>query len=150
MRIILLGALIILTTSCNNGATESKDRTDGYSKAATTPEDSLFQEVMEAHDTAMAKMGKMVGFRKQFDAKVDSLKKIKSGADLQQKFTTLSTELKQAEDNMNQWMQEFSIDSAQDNPEKRVEYLTSEKVKVTKVKNEILSVVAKSDSALKK
>ena len=51
---------------------------------------------------------------------------------------------------MNQWMEEFSIDSAQDNPEKRIEYLSSEKVKVTKVKDEILSVVAKADSALKK
>ena len=150
MRIVLFSALIVLTASCNSNSSESTDRKDGYSKTATTPEDSLFQEVMNAHDTAMAKMGKMVGYRKQFDARVDSLKKAKSGPDLQKRFAQLSTELKQAEDNMNQWMQEFSIDSAQDNPEKRVEYLSSEKVKVTKVKDEILSVVAKADSALKK
>ena len=61
-----------------SSSSESTDRKDGYSQTATTPEDSLFQEVMNAHDTAMAKMGKMVGYRKQFDANVDSLKKAKS------------------------------------------------------------------------
>ena len=51
---------------------------------------------------------------------------------------------------MNTWMEEFSIDSAQDNIERRIEYLEAERSKVTRVKEEILSVLAKADSALKK
>lgn len=148
MRITIFIAIIFLA-SC---AESTEDRKDGFSQNSKNPEDSLFQDVMDQHDEAMSKMGKLAGYRKQVEAKIDSLKKVKSAAKLtlENKYNEISAELKQAQDRMNIWMDEFSIDSAQDNIKRRVDYLESEKSKVTRVKEEILSALAKADSALKK
>ncbi|RYZ79965.1 MAG: hypothetical protein EOP04_26755 [Proteobacteria bacterium] len=150
MRLILLSAFIVVLASCGDNANDSTERKDGFSQSATTPEDSLFEEVMHAHDSAMPKMGPLKGMSAKFDAKVDSLKNAKSNPALQKEYAVLSTELKQASDHMNEWMENFVHDSAQNDPQKRIEYLSSEKEKVTKVKDEIFSVLAKADSALKK
>ena len=148
MKLLIFLAFIILV-SCGDNSTERKD---GFSETAKNSEDSLFQDVMDQHDEAMSKMGKLAGYRKQFDAKLDSLKKVKSSAkeSIQKNYEAISAELQQAEDKMNTWMQEFSIDSAQDDTKRRLEYLESEKTKVTKVKEEILSVLSKADSAVRK
>ena len=149
MRLCILLALGFLV-SC--AGSSSEDRKDGFSNTAKTPEDSLFQDVMDLHDEAMAKMGKLAGYRKQFDSKIDSLQKIKSSTKeaLTEKYNVIREDLKQAEDKMNTWMQEFSIDSAQDDTKRRIEYLESEKSKVSKVKDEIFSALSKADSALAK
>lgn len=150
MRLILFSALILVLASCGGNSEEPTDRKDGFSQTATTSEDSLFEDVMHAHDSAMPKMGPLKGMSAKFDAKVDSLKKAKSNPSLQKEYAALSTELKQAADHMNAWMESFVHDSAQNDPQKRIDYLSSEKEKVTKVKDEIFSVLAKADSALKK
>lgn len=141
-------ALMILLAGC---AEEVSDRKDGFS-AAKNPEDSLFQVVMDGHDEAMAKMGKLSGYRKQFEQKIDSLKKTRTGAkaELTKKYEDMRERLKKAEEGMNTWMQEFSIDSAQDDIERRLEYLKSEQIKVDQVKEEIFSALSKADSLLKK
>lgn len=142
--------LLIILASCAGNSTE--ERKDGFSHTAKNPEDSLFQDVMDQHDEAMAKMGRIASSRKQIDAKIDSLKKVKSSANesVGKKYEEIGAELKKAEDEMNNWMTEFSIDSAQDNIERRLQYLESEKAKVTRVKEEILSALSRADSALKK
>ena len=148
MRLCILFALVILV-SCGSSTDERKN---GYSDSPKNPEDSLFQDVMDLHDVAMSKMGKLAGYRKQFDAKIDSLKKVKSNAkeSVTKKYSEISGELKQAEDRMNTWMEQFSIDSAQDDVKRRIAYLESEKSKVSAVKDEILSALKKADSALTK
>jgi hypothetical protein len=148
MRLTIFIAITFLA-SCGDS---TEDRKDGFSQTSKNPEDSLFQDVMDQHDEAMSKMGKLAGYRKQFDAKIDSLKKVKSAGKetVEDRYEEISGQLKQAEDRMNTWMEEFSIDSAQDNIERRIEYLEDEKNKVTRVKEEILSALAKADSALKK
>lgn len=150
MKIYFYLFLLIILASCAEDP--SNERKDGFSDTGKNPEDSLFQDVMDQHDEAMAKMGRIAGYRKQFDAKIDSLKKVKSTAKelIKKKYQEISAELKKAEDGMNNWMQEFSIDSAQENIERRLQYLATEKVKVTRVKEEILSALSKADSALKK
>lgn len=113
-----------------------------------TPVDSLFQQVMDGHDAAMAKMGKLKSYRKEFDKKADSLDKTKAPAkkELVATYTEMSSQLKHAEDRMNAWMEGFSIDSATDDTNRRIQYLNDEKVKVDSVRQEILSVLAKADS----
>lgn len=137
---------IALLAGCGES---SSDRQNGFSQTSKDPVDSLFQSVMDDHDAAMSKMGKLAGAQKQIDQRIDSIKKMRGKKDTVQ-LSTLRSELKAAEDNMNNWMHEFSLDSAQDNPQKRMEYLTSEKTKVSKVKDEIFAALAKADSALKK
>jgi hypothetical protein len=63
-------------------------------------------------------------------------------------YSSLSNNLKTAEDGMNRWMEEFQIDSAQDDTPKRIEYLQGEKVKVERVRDEIFSVLSRADSIL--
>jgi hypothetical protein len=143
-------AAFFLLAAC--GGDSSNDRKDGFSETAKNPEDSLFQEVMDGHDEAMAKMGKLSGYQKQLDQKIDSLRKAKSAAKVsfEKSLEKAKTDLKQAEEDMNKWMHEFSIDSAQDNIERRLEYLKSEKTKVRNVRNEIFEAIGKADSLLKK
>ncbi len=130
----------------------SEERKDGYSQRPQNPEDSLFEEVMHGHDTAMAKMGRLGRYRKDVESKLDSLEKTgsKATATLKSKLQELGVDLKKAEDGMNQWMEDFDIDSAQDNIERRIEYLKNEKIKVDDVKEKILQTLEKADSLLKK
>ncbi len=106
---------------------------------------------MKLHDEAMSKMKKLGVYRNQLNSRVDSLNKIRSSAkeSLAKKYSELTTELQRAEDDMNTWMEQFSIDSAQDDVSRRITYLESEKAKVSRVKDEILSALSKADSALK-
>jgi hypothetical protein len=149
MKLSFLFAFVILA-SCAGGS--SDERKNGYSDVPKNPEDSLFQDVMDLHDQAMAKIGKVKGSREQLNAKIDSLKKVKSSAkeSLTKKYTEISNDLKQADDKMNTWMHEFSIDTLQDDVKSRIAYLESEKSKVSAVKDEILSALSKADSALNK
>ena len=149
MRLCILFALVIFA-SCADSASE--ERKNGYSDTPKNPEDSLFQDVMDLHDQAMAKMGKLAGYQKAFTSKIDSLNKVKSSAraTLTKEYGDIRASLKQAEDKMNTWMHEFSIDTLQDDAKRRISYLESEKSKVIAVKDEILSVLSTADSALKK
>ena len=51
---------------------------------------------------------------------------------------------------MNTWMEEFSIDSAVDDTERRLSYLKSEKLKIDTVREKIFSALEKADSLLNK
>jgi len=149
-RIFIAVCAVLIFSGCGNGDNNS-DRRDGFSQNASSPEDSLFQEVMEGHDSAMAKMGKLSGYRKMMEQKVDSLKKKGPAAKaaLIKKYDDLRERIMEAEDGMNNWMQEFSIDSAADNMEKRLQYLAHEKLKVDSVKQKIFSAIEKTDSLLR-
>lgn len=142
-RIFSIAIISLFVLSCGE---ESDVRTDGYS-SAKNPEDSLFQEVMNGHDEAMAKMGRIAGYRKQ----MDSLKKQASAkAGLKAAYEQSAIQLKNAEDRMNKWMDEFSIDSAQDNTEKRMQYLSNEKLRVDSVRDEIFAALKSADTLLNK
>ena len=80
------------------------------------------------------------------------MKKVKSSAKagLTEAYSDVSEKLKTAEEKMNTWMDEFSIDSAQDDMERRLKYLTGEKFKVDDVRDEIMSALSRADSLLKK
>lgn len=149
-NVVLLSGIILMMAACADES--SGDRKDGYSEKAKTTEDSLFQEVMDGHDKAMAKMGKIAGYRKQVTQQLDSLKKVKSGSkkELNRSLEELQASLKSAEDGMNVWMQEFQIDSAQDDAQRRLKYLSDEKVKVEKVRDDIFSALERADSLLKR
>jgi hypothetical protein len=150
IRVFFFGVIILMFAACADDA--PSDRKDGYSQTSRSPEDSLFQEVMDGHDVAMAKQSKLLGYRKEVDKKLDSLKNARSPSKASQEkiYISLGTELKNAEDHMNTWMQEFIIDSAENDTKRRLEYLQSEKLKVLKVKEEILEAVGRADSVLGK
>jgi len=50
---------------------------------------------------------------------------------------------------MDKWMTEYDMDSAINNMEQRIKYLTDEKMKVGKMKEAILGGLQKADSLLR-
>lgn len=134
--------------SCGGGG----ERTDGYSDNPRSQEDSLFKDVLEGHDVAMAKMGKLKGFRKEVEARLDSLAKLSppSGTRIDTALSNLRRELENAEQQMNVWMEDFVIDSASDNLERRIDYLLNEKIRVDKVRDDIMRALERADSVLRK
>ena len=110
---------------------------------------------MDGHNVAMAKMGRLTRAEQASRRLLDSIQKLpgkaKQAAEpLRIKLDTLQKELSYAEFAMNKWMEEFNMDSALNNIEQRIDYLKSEKLKVSKVKDAILESLQKADSVLKK
>jgi hypothetical protein len=148
---LLLIVLSLFVFACNDAATDKA--TDTNAAAQKSPEDSLYDAVMEGHDTGMAKMGKLKRTLNQIQHQLDSMVKLPSAkidANYQQALIDLQEDLNYAEFGMNTWMEEFKIDSANDNKEVRIKYLQSEKEKVTKVRDNILNGLQRADSLLKK
>ncbi|MBL7736002.1 MAG: viral A-type inclusion protein [Chitinophagaceae bacterium] len=141
-----LTAMALVSACADSGS--HTERKDGYTVVLETRQDSLFHEVMEGHNVAMAKMGKLAGYRKQAQQALDSLASAGKHANttLATALQSLSEELKNADEGMNRWMEEFVVDSAENNEALRLVYLESEKEKVNKVKDEILSALQKADS----
>lgn len=137
--------------SCNDpenkksGPAETQPRTEAQ---------ILWKEVMKGHDIGMAKMGKLTRAEQAARRMLDSIEKLpakakQAAAPLKLKLDSLQKDLSYAEFAMNKWMEEFNIDSAENDMKKRIEYLKSEKLKVSKVKESILSGLQKADSLLK-
>lgn len=143
----LLAASSVLLFSCgsNNNATPR----------VRTLSDSLLKEVLDGHDVGMAKMRKLTQLQQQTQLVMDSIKKLpaniqKTTAPYLAKLDSLKADLQYAEYAMNRWMEEFNVDSANNDTDKRIQYLKDEREKVSKVKEAILSSLEKADSLLKK
>ena len=109
---------------------------------------------MDGHDVGMGKMRKLTQLEQHTQRLIDSIGKLpakarEAASTYKQKLDSLSKELQYAEFAMNKWMEEFVVDSANNDTEKRVKYLGEEKGKVTKVKQVILATIQKADSLLK-
>lgn len=151
--IIALISIGLMAGACNDASdNEHAAQGNGYTAPVLkTREDTLFHEVMKGHDAGMAKVGKL---RKNIDEttrRLDSLAKLpakKVDAAYKKALTSLQTDLKNADEEMDSWMQKFKLDSMADNKELRIKYLEGERVKVTVVKEHILSVLQRADSLL--
>ncbi len=157
-KFILPLLAISLLTACNNAGKEdhSQHSTTGEKKDSTAkaPVEMLFDEVMAGHDEVMPKMGKVRGAQARAKAMLDSIARLPAKAqdaamDLKKKLETLVNDLNDADFAMDKWMTEFNMDSAVNNVQERLKYLEIEKGKVTKVKEAVLSGLAKADSLLK-
>jgi hypothetical protein len=132
-----------LLTACNNSA-------DNGNKTKTRA-DSLMDQVMEGHNIGMAKMDKIGASQKKVQQAIDSISKLpgetqKAAASYKYQLDSLLDRLKYAEYAMDKWMEEFNMDSSLDNSEERIKYLEAEKIKVEKVKEAMVSSLAKTDS----
>mgnify|MGYP001181997274 CR=1 FL=1 len=115
--------------------------------------DSLYKAVLKGHDVAMSPSMKIPDLQKTAQHMVDSLAALKGkaaeeAAPLKAKLEQLVNELDYADNAMNKWMMEMNWDSASNDLEQRVKYLTEEKLKVDKVKEAVLGSIAKADSLL--
>jgi hypothetical protein len=122
-------------------------RKDGFTKDLKSKKDSLYQDVMDGHDVGMAKMGKINGYLKTVTGSLDSAKKSKTaGKQHIALLESIKADLSQADYSMNRWMEEFKLDSAENNEAVRIAYLQSEKDKIDKIKERILNSIKRADS----
>lgn len=129
---------------------EEQVRTDGFTPILKTTEDTLFHEVIEGHDIGMAKMGRISKYIRQSEQMIDSLKKLpatSANKKMISGFEELKIQLREADDEMFDWMRNFKADTLEGNPE-RISYLKKEKIKVEKLRMKILEAVAAGDSLL--
>jgi hypothetical protein len=139
----------IYLASCNDA--EKGNAADKESKAQI---DTLFTDVMDDHNIGMAKMGRLTRAEQTTRRLLDSIQKLPAKArqaaePVREKLDSLQKDLSYAEFAMNKWMEEFNMDSAINNAKERIAYLSLEKVKVSKVKEAIMSSLVKADSLIK-
>jgi hypothetical protein len=140
--------------SCNNSTDKKADDNSEKKEVPKTHADSLMADIMDGHDVGMAKMSKMTVMQNEVQGVLDSISKLpaKSKKALEpytSKMEGLLQDLKSARSGMEKWMDEFNMDSALNNMEQRVEYLTEEKLKISSVKETMLNSLHKADSLLK-
>lgn len=148
----LMAFITISFIACNNP--ENKHNGHRENNKPKTQADSLYKDVMDGHDIGMAKMGKLTRAEQTTRRLLDSIDKLpakakQAAAPLRTKLDSLQKDLSYAEFAMNKWMEEFNMDSAVNNVQERIDYLGSEKMKVSKVKEAILGSLQKADSILK-
>lgn len=157
MKKLLLPFLaLIIFAACNNSDKKSVGVIghDHDNNEPKTQADSLMAEVMDGHNVGMAKMSKISNMQKEVQRVLDSIATLPAKAKqaalpLKAKLDAVAADLNYAEMAMDKWMTEFNMDSAVNNMQERIKYLTDEKDKVGKVKNAILTGLQKADSLLK-
>ena len=143
----LFSAIILL--ACNQGKKPTTHEIKPQTRA-----DSLMEDVMAGHDAAMAKYGKMQGIKARIGVLLDSISKLPGKA--REAATPYANNLKEAETEVNtslaamdKWMEEFNMDSALNDMEKRVRYLGEEKLKIGNVRDEFLHAYNSADSLIR-
>ncbi len=141
----------LLLSACNSGSQQQNPALEG----PKTKEDSLYRDIMDAHDVAMPKIGKLKGYISLVKHQLDSLSGLSGNAQSAAtnyiaSLDSLLESLQYADMAMDKWMTEFEPDSAEDDAESRMRYLESEKVKATAMKNAVLSSVEKAQQVLKR
>ena len=146
--LVFITIAITMTVGCNNSSSNKEP-------AVTSVTDSLFDEVMKGHDAAMSKTNRISSLQKLVQRAIDSLDKLpskmKRGAETYKvRLDSLSAMLGGANADMDKWMQEFNMDSANNDQELRAKYLESEKEKIFKVREKMADALKIADSLLKK
>ena len=151
MKFIVQAFLIFMFAGCNNSGTS----TDKDGKTTRSASDSLMHEVLKQHDIGMAKMSKISDAKNRVQDDLDSISKLST--DLQKKslqyrmqLDSMFNRLTFADRGMEAWMNEFNMDSLKDNEKEQLKYLESEKEKISKVNEVMISSLQKADSLLKK
>lgn len=139
---------IFLITACNNASNNS-------SSSEKTKADSLMDQVMEGHNNGMAKAMKVHQLQKNLKETIDSISQLstvaqKNIAGYKLQLDSALSRLNFADYAMNKWMEEFSMDSFSNNNDKRIEYLNSEKLKISKVEDALTGSLRRADSLLNK
>lgn len=147
IKTIFSAVCVFIFLACNNSA-------ENHGKVAKTHADSLMDEVMENHNIGMAKMGKIRDGKSKIQLVLDSIAKLppalqKNSAEYKRQLDSAYNRLTFAGDAMDKWMEEFNMDSAANDEKKRIEYLQSEKTKISQVRDLMVSSLHKTDSLLR-
>ena len=139
--------------ACTNIDKKHSHHSNGDPK---TPVDSLLKEIDDLHVVGMSKMGQLTKLQQQAKMTVDSISKLSTKltgpvSAYKKELNSLLRSLEYAEFAMDKWMPEYynNTDTLADNIVERIKYLSTEKLKATKIKEAILGGIQKADSLLK-
>jgi len=107
-------------------------------KSAPSPQDKLYDEVMEIHDAVMPEMSTIHRLRK-------ALKTIDTVTDTTIDIRTISyhrQQLDKADEAMMSWMASFKNPTADEAPQTAITYLENEKKQITEVRDLMLNSIA--------
>lgn len=148
MKFLPLATLFFLFAGCNSTGDTGK-------QTVKTRADSLMDEVMKNHNIGMAKMDKIDEVQKRVQQSIDSISKLsillqKKSKAYKIQLDSMLGRLKLANEAMENWMNEFNMDSSLNNMDERTKYLESEKTKISSVRDMMIASLQKADSLLKK
>lgn len=150
MKFVVQSLFIFLLIGCNSSSTMKHDN----SKTSESKSDSLMHEILRQHDVGMAKMNRISDTKTQIQKALDSIAKLPT--DLQKRSGQYRMQLDSAfnwltfaDRDMETWMNEFNMDSLNDNKEEQVKYFESEKKKISNVTVGMINSLQKADSLLK-
>jgi len=149
MKHIRFLALIAVLAACNNSA-NNNPAVAGKSNA-----DSVMDQVMKAHDVGMAKHNKIEATQKRIRQVIDSISRLPANAQKRSltykiQLDSVARRLASAGNAMENWMNEFNMDSSLSDMDQRIKYLESEQTKISKIKDDMISSLQQADSVLGK
>jgi hypothetical protein len=103
--------------------------------------------VIALHDAVMPKMGKLIGYKKALQAKIDSVdnslksKKRMEAASEENQYVKLLAQVEAAEKAMNDWMDQFNPDPNLPGKEEMIQYFEDQKARAAAMKQEVLAAL---------
>jgi predicted DsbA family dithiol-disulfide isomerase len=146
LPLCLVAAVIFACNSANHSHPEGNTKTSP--KSAT---DSLYEAVIALHDEAMPKMGKLMGYEKAAQQKIDSLSKLKSAEAKiwKGRYQELHDQLQKAQSGMNTWMDQFEPDPQNLRPDSLLQYWNKQKAAAQAMRNDIFKALDSAAVLLK-
>ena len=147
-----LSILCIIAFACKDANTNNPG--NDATKKVMTKEDSAYTEALDIHDEVMPKMGKIIGYQKKAQQRLDSVAQLlkKNGLagakEFKQRVDSLLFELKLAERGMNDWMEGFTAEPKLPTTEERTAYFEDQKVKALKMKDKFFTALDKAKAML--
>jgi hypothetical protein len=126
---------------------QTHQNTSETEKKTESPEDSLYHSVIKLHDEAMSKIGKLQGYQKILQVKIDSLEKElahqknKTTFSLKQKYELMLASLQKAETGMNNWMDSFNPEPKLPSKTELEKYWTEQHLKTKKMRDAIMTAL---------
>jgi len=150
--IFSLGLLFVFFAACKNADKKSDGKLS--SETLNAKADSLYDELLKEHDEGMKGWMRIEDRQKQIKALLDSMASLPSKGQssldaLKAKLNEATAELGDAYKQMDEWMTKMNLDSAVNNAELRIQYLTGENLKGVKITELINNSLQKADSLLK-
>jgi uncharacterized UPF0160 family protein len=144
--------LFVFLAACNNAGKKDNDQLSSEKLKAQA--ESLYKEFLKEHEAGMNGWMQIEGRQKQIKTLLDSFAShpVKNQSTLvsyKSKLKEANADLGNAYEKMNTWMKEMNPDSAENNVELRIQYLTNEKMKGSNITALINNSIQKADSLLK-
>ncbi|MFT3703566.1 MAG: hypothetical protein QM802_14480 [Agriterribacter sp.] len=145
LKLFVYLMVIVLSISCNSNNADNKTPQQNNASIPKSISDSLYQTVMQGHDSAMIKTGEVIRYQQVLKKQRDSLTMLKGNH--KNRLTGINAvldSLQNAQDLMNKWMNAFDPEKAGATEAEKQLYFQKEKEKVETVKSLILHSIERA------